>query len=220
MKLKDALKADKAQLQDKEAIIQLQNRIIKDYKKYLELSNQLSDKLFTMSDSFKDEVYNYFENNDCVRSSKDHNGNIFMSPITTYYKMLDSDNTVDTPDISVTFGKNNDYEKTIQIIRHSSGKSNLLTYTFEDSFEKIMTVKVTPILNNDWILINNFESKISECDSTEELRKFQNKLKENIEDLQSKLSTDIALVGVYKIEDDRQFNTFEKAFETALEESK
>lgn len=200
----------KAIIQEDKEKIQLQNKIIKDYKKLLNINLKLSDK-FLIDDSFKDEVLNYFISNGFEKSETDHEGKNFSSTCTTYFKYSDDDMKGQYIYISVTFGDLSDYEKSISIIRHSTGSHYAFVYTLEKNENDLLCFKVNTTLNGDPILLDNYEKKISECNSIKELSNLERQIKENIEDFETKLSEDFKVSSVYKLRSGSKFDTFEEA---------
>lgn len=211
MDFKDMIKEDIKKMQDKEKLPKLQNKVIGDYKKFIDLNNELLSK-FTVSNSFKDEVYKFFTDNGCVKSETNHEGKDFKSPYTTYFKYSDNDTQGKTMYISVTFGDLNVYGKSISIIRHSSNLQYGLIYTAESSYDNLLSAKVNIMLNDDALFYDNYEKKILECTSIKDLSNLENQLKENIEDFEAKLSKDCTCVGLYQLRDGQKFKTFAEAF--------
>lgn len=206
MNLKEMIEQDNKKASESEHIKNIQKGLIENYEKNINLGKSILDKL-TINKSYRDEVHQLFLDNGLQKSDTDHEGNNFISSSTTYYKY---ENTC----IAVSFAERSETEDIIEIIRPVEKSRSALIYKLDDNLEKILYSKFIPKLNNEFIGADNYKEKIIKCNSIEELTKLDNQIKEDNKQKESNLSKNINFVGVYQLQDDRQFKSFAEAFES------
>lgn len=205
MDIKKIIEEDNKVTANNETIKKMQQNIINGYENSISLEESLSNKL-AIDRSYRDEVHQFFRENNFQKSDTNHNGNIVAeSNPTTYYRCQNTWATV-------LFSKYSETEDKIQITFPLSGIYNNLSYKLENDAMKILEFPNGFRLNNETLYIGNYKKIISNCDSIDELSNLDKQIKDRIEYLQLNINKDINTNSLYELQNGNQFTTFAEAF--------